>query len=522
MAITFDSLAQAKSKILGYFRTQLSDYALGSRDFFGKLAAVDTLVHYAFLTVARKIDNDAVPTSSTSTAGIDEWAANGTGISNGAGGYGRKLAVAATGGVGAFTGSNGTIYGANATFTGSDGVTKFVLTNGPLTVGVSGTINGNINATTLGSAGNQSVSAVLTVDAVPVGGSASVTLSTATVGGSDLETNASALARIQDRLRNPPKGGTAHDYRVWLENAVTVAFDPVTGLSTGIAGGVAIPITRAYVFPRRYGTGTVDVVITQAGSGQSRSPGSTNQTNAQAYLDSVRPITVEQARALLANMPSANGLDIVIRPIANLVANAFQFDSTTGGPYTVSSYSAGPPATVTLSGNCADLNTQVNVNGKQPLIQIIVPSVSSSYLSPLPQVAMVTAYNAGTHVATLGTLPAGWVTPGAGNAIYAGSPLVLPIATALLALVDALGPSKMSGTNDPGDSWNDTLAIDQIIRTALNVNDGSGVPYSLNLNASPTIGVNGGAGASTDRQAADTSVATSPELLWTRSISVTP
>lgn len=494
MAVSFDSLATAKARVLGFFRTQLGDWDLSSKGFFGKFAAVITLALYSFLRVARQIDNDAVPTENTSTAGLDEWATNGTGIPDGDGGYGRKAAVVATGGVGTFTGTPGTVYLANSTLTASDGVTKYVLTNGPITVGGGGTVSGNIDATTAGDAGNQPVAAVLTVDSVPVGGSGSVTLTTALTGGLDEEANSTLLERIRVRLRNPPKGGTANDYRVWLENA------------TNVSTGVAIPITRAYVYPWRYGTGTVDAVITQSGSGTSRAPSAGNQTAAQDYLDSVRPVTVSSARVLLPDQPGANGLAIVLRPVPTLAANAFSFDSTTGGPYAVDAGTT--TSSLVLDANCADLDEQVNTLGKTPLIQIITTGVV------LPQVTTVTAYNAGTFTATLS--PALDTLPTAGDAVYAASPMVLPIATALLAVVDALGPSRASGFADADDEWNDTLAIDEIIHTALDVEDDSGTPYAKNLLATPTIN-----GVSVDVTGADNST-DPPELLYVESITVKP
>jgi len=489
MAITFPSLAQAKHTVSGFFQTLLGGWDLSSKGAFGKLKAAVTLTVYSFLSTARQIDRDAVPTSLTSTEGLDEWAENGTGIPNGAGSYGRKVAVAATGGIGSFTGTAGVIYPISTTLTGPDGVTKFVLT-AAVTVGLGGNIDGNINATTAGEAGNLEAGTTLTVDSVPIGGNASVVLGTGLTGGAEKESNADVLERIQNRLRLPLKGGVANDYKVWVEDEAGV---------DGIA---------AHVYPRRAGTGSTDIVCTyKAQSGQARRVSNGDLATIQAYLDSVRPCGEEHATAMAPYMPNGNGVAIKVRPLESTADNAFEVDLSTGGPFTVSAYNAATPA-VTLSANSTGLDTAVNTNGLTPRIQCIATGAA------LPQEAVVIDYNNATHVATLA---APFVTaPTVGDALYAGGPMVQPIAKAILAHVDGLGPSRSSGFADPDVEWDDTLRIDQIVRVALDATDDNGDRVAVDLDALPTIN-----GVSTNVTATDDGIQ-SPGAIYAASIAVIP
>lgn len=87
----------------------------------------------------------------------------------------------------------------------------------------------------------------------------------ATVGGTDDESQESLLARYLDVLRNPPSGGTVADYRRWALS--------VDGVSTVL------------VIPKRRGGNSIDVVITSAGG-----PSSAAVLEAcQAYINSVAP-----------------------------------------------------------------------------------------------------------------------------------------------------------------------------------------------------------------------------------------
>src|SRR6202012_4475915 len=92
--------------------------------------------------------------------------------------------------------------------------------------------------------------------------------------------------------------------------------------------------------------------------------------------------------------------------------------------------------------------------GKSPRIQVL-----SAGGSPVnPAVGVVFWADAGGQTTlTLDTLPVGWTAPSAGDQVYAYGPVVAPIAEGILALCDALGPSRASGYADTINTWNATL-----------------------------------------------------------------
>ena len=500
MAISFDPLSTVKRTVLGFFQSKLSGWALGPKDFFGKLAAVAVLVHYQFLRTARQIDLDAVPSDNTSTAGLDEWAANGVGLADGFGGFGRKKATTATGGSAPLTGVAGTVYANGLTLTASDGFTKFVLVNGPLTIpGVApatGSIEGTINAATAGAVGNRDAGTELTFDSPPMGSDATVTLDAPLKNGFDVENNATVLQRIRRQLRFPPKAITPSD---------------LVELAEGVAG-----VDVGYVFPLRNGTGTWDVLPTQAGTGTTRDPGDPTVAGTVAYavaaaLVAGRNTTVEGARTVRPRF-AGTGLAIKLRVTPTPTQDGrygFEWDEQ-GNAFGVVAYNAGAH-TLQLTIDAADIAVQLAA-GHRPRVQVITTGVV------LPQQAVVTGYNSGTQTCTLdpASIPGSWAThaPQAGDAVYAGGPVVNVVAAAVLGLVDSLGPSKASGYADQSASWDDTLRIDQLRRAALNATDSGGARLVLALPQAPQIN-----GSADDVEAGDT-LLTSPEVLWAQSIAI--
>lgn len=93
-------------------------------------------------------------------------------------------------------------------------------------------------------------------------------------GGTDIETDASLLARLLDIIRRPPAGGNKYDYRRWA---------------------LEVPgVTNAFVYPLRRGLGTVDVAITSADGLPSRDI----IEAVQAHIDDVRPVTAKHSYVL--------------------------------------------------------------------------------------------------------------------------------------------------------------------------------------------------------------------------------
>ncbi len=91
-------------------------------------------------------------------------------------------------------------------------------------------------------------------------------------GGTDQETPAALLARLLDRIQNPPAGGTESDWRQWAES---------------VDGVVA-----AFTHPERRGTGTIDVaIVTEGVDGHLALPGASLITSVEDKLDEERPVT---------------------------------------------------------------------------------------------------------------------------------------------------------------------------------------------------------------------------------------
>lgn len=493
MALTFDSLATVKRTIAAYFRSSVPGWSLSPRAFLGQLNAAVTLSVYLFLKTARQIDLDAVPTSDTSTEGLDAWG-EGIGVPTALDGqYGRKDATEALGLTATFTGVPATVYPAGTTYTAADGQTQFENPSN-VTIPGSGTIDATINAITAGTAGNLDAGDVLTVDTVPGGGDPTIEI---TVGpsteGDDEEENADFLARIRDRLRNPPKALTASDLRQAAE---------------GVDG-----VERAYIYPRRNGTGTWDIIATGPGTGTARVTNITSD-----ILDAIeeaidRNVTVEGARYMEPDAAVA-GLTLIVRITPTpTVEDQYDFDwDSTGGTWTVDTYPvAADPLKLKLN-TLADQTLKDAIDaGDTPRIQIRTTGVV------LPVELRCTAYVDGGGKTTLTLEEAPDTAPTVGDDVYAGGGAVASVAQALLDLVDGLGPSKDSGYADEvTDNWDDTLRIDQMRRVVLTTEDTDGTRMVLAFVADPTID-----GVSTDYQAEDT-LTDAPELLFCKWISVKP
>jgi hypothetical protein len=495
MAITL----YTRDELISQARTFLRNAFPGKDDhpesFLGKWARVLGGVMLGILQAVEAVDNDAIPNDKTSTEGLDQQAYT-FGLPSGTDGeYGRKEAVAATGGVATFTGTNGTVFEDGLTMLGPDGETQFQL-DGEVTIpGVppgTGSVSGDVIAVTAGDAGNLDAGSELTIESPPSGGDGTATLTTALSGGLDEESDAALLQRLYDRLQKPSKGGTANDFKTWCEEA-----DDVT----------------AYIYPQRGGTGTVHAAITQAGTGTARVPSSTTQDAVNDYVNGstteagTRPVTVEGFEVLLPSTAAA-GLAIRVRCTPSL--DKYAFDWSLGATtFTVASYAAGPPGVITTTQALPDSLMAAVDAGDRPRIQVIISG------TVVPVQVRVTAYNSGAKTLTLeNPLPSGFGTPAAGNAIYPGGPIVDTIAEDLLDYVDSLGPSRVSGYADELELWEDTCAIYRLAQTALNAEDDDGTRLAKNIIAA-TID-----GSATDVQADDATV-DGPELLYAASIAVT-
>ncbi|RRW87073.1 baseplate J/gp47 family protein [Pandoraea apista] len=182
----------------------------------------------------------------------------------------RKSAVVASGQARLMSKPNAPISsGLSAKF--RDG-TEYLSTSGG-TTDAAGQLLIDVEAVVPGVAGNREDGQTLTLTVPPVGVDATLTI-TRLLGGTEIESLESLLARLLQRIRRPPAGGNKYDYWQWAME--------VPGVSA------------AYVYPLRRGLGTVDVVIvTRDGL-----PSDKVIAAAQAHIDSMRPVRAKDARVI--------------------------------------------------------------------------------------------------------------------------------------------------------------------------------------------------------------------------------
>ncbi len=122
-------------------------------------------------------------------------------------------------------------------------------------------------------------------------------------GGNPREGEEPYRSRILDRIQNPPQGGADYDYRRWM---------------------LEYPgCTRAWVFPREQGTGTVVCRFAMDESYPDGIPPVAEVERMTQWLDVRRPITAE----VFVYAPIARRIDVVVRdlvPNTPLVQNAVE------------------------------------------------------------------------------------------------------------------------------------------------------------------------------------------------------
>ena len=161
-----------------------------------------------------------------------------------------------------FTGTPGSTVNAGVECKALDGQAYVTTSFGNIAAG--GTLTLAAQASVSGSAGNQAVGTTLTLTSAPAGVSSTASIVTM-VAGTDIETTASLLARLLDRLRHPPAGGNKYDYRRWA---------------------MEVPgVTSAWCYPLRRGLGTTDVAILSNGVPAPQAL----QNTVKAYIEAVNP-----------------------------------------------------------------------------------------------------------------------------------------------------------------------------------------------------------------------------------------
>jgi uncharacterized phage protein gp47/JayE len=180
-----------------------------------------------------------------------------------------KLASAATGtaaGAAAVGAPDGTDVPEGTVLLRSDGFAYVTTADATVEGGV---VTPAIAASTPGSAGSALAGVILTL-ASPIAGVNSQFTVSADMNGSDPETNAELLGRLEARIQNAPKGGGPGDYVAWALSQPGV--------------------TRAWEYPLWMGLGTVQVFFVYDGR-PDIFPLAADITAMQAYLDSVAPVT---------------------------------------------------------------------------------------------------------------------------------------------------------------------------------------------------------------------------------------
>jgi len=243
---------------------------------------------------------------------------------------------------------------------------------------------------------------------------------------------------------------------------------------------------------------TVHVVIATAGGGVARVPSEAVRAAVDAHVNSQRPVTVEGYTTLVPRT-IAPGMAIQIRVVPS-AKYAFALSSANAS-YSVVAYS--PPsstaATLTLSpAPPADLVAAIGkaAASLSPAFPQLLVLASGPGATVLPLVLSCTAVADSVLTVSGGPL-AGVIN--VGDPVFAGGPVVGPIANAVLAYGDSLGPSRQSELVDPNDYWEDTCAIARLIQLALDIEEAKGVPLCRNLVTDGTT-IDGKA---KDRQATD-------------------
>jgi len=464
-------LAQA----LAFAGNRAPSWATGDRDFLGKVARMFTSHFNDQGAALRQLDADWPPSDQSSAESLQRNADT-FGLPNGAGGYGFEVAKPATGGVAIFQGASGTLIPLPQTLIGPDRTTIFQIRPGTGPYVTSGTapdtgqVNVTIDAVTPGAIGNLSAGQVLTLQTPPAGIEPEVTLVAALTNGTDVEQPDDARKRLTDRLRYPPKGGAPQDFAAWGDAVTDANGVPYANLRYyGYSGGDAnVGGGGGYD-----GVSGIMGVQTVKGSGLGRMP------SAQLVADTTRYIrgtTSVEGRAPICDSirtlapfmdPAITGMVIKLRVVPSKVLYAF--DWRRGATvYRVDLAGFNGSNQLRLTGLAPDDLKLKIANGEKPRLYVDTRDASGFPTGPvIPPMVRCIAYSdaLGKTTLTLETpLPPGWTAPLAGNTdeVYSGQELICAgtgVSGSVETYVDNLGPSKVSGLQDPNDNWDDTCAV---------------------------------------------------------------
>jgi len=179
------------------------------------------------------------------------------------------------------TGTLGAPMAKGTLFVRSDGL-QYVTTEDLILTTTSGLVS--VQALTPGAASNLGPGVSLSLlQPVRDINSAAVVVSPGITGGTDQETLEQLRIRLIRRIQRPPQGGNADDYETWA---------------------LEVPgITRAWVYPRAMGPGTVSVVVANDDSSTAPIPDATTVAAADEYIQQLRPVTATVYVVAVATFP---------------------------------------------------------------------------------------------------------------------------------------------------------------------------------------------------------------------------
>lgn len=179
----------------------------------------------------------------------------------------RKAAVPASGAV-VVTGANGAGVPAGALLIRADGA-EYRVTEARVVTGVASVVP--VEAVDAGAGGNAPAGQRLNFVSPIVGVNVAAVIDAGGLtGAADQEDDDSLRQRLLDRIRRPPHGGNADDYRRWA---------------------LEVPeVTRAWVYPQQLGPGTVSLAFVMDGR-EDIIPTAADVADVAAYVEERRPVT---------------------------------------------------------------------------------------------------------------------------------------------------------------------------------------------------------------------------------------
>jgi len=266
------NLADAASRLTGTVGTVLRRSVLGV--IMRMLSGASHLLHGHIDWVSRQI----IPDTAESEY-LNRWA-NIWGIF--------RLGGAQSTGTITVSGSVGAQALAGAILQRADGVQYAI--NSTFTIPMGGSITASVTAVLAGSTGDADNTVTLSFVS-PSAGINAVAQVIAITGGADVESDDALRARLLARIGNPPQGGADYDYRAW---------------ALSVAG-----VTRAWVYPKEMGPGTVTVRFVRDGDA-SIYPDAGEVSAVESYILDRRPVTADVYVFAPTNAPL--NFNIAIKP----------------------------------------------------------------------------------------------------------------------------------------------------------------------------------------------------------------